>query len=304
MSTNTISISITDVITRIANSHLATEKKTERFAEAYQNKDKAEVLQSIKDYCDQFDSDWAYYKQKREAMSFSVENDNWEAPAPDMQADEKKKEEIAMKKEIYSGKEETAQIMPAWKEGTVGEHTGTIIGIKGNGGWKQLRIVDENRALYEVGVWTLAKVDPQFNFTNDKGEQDNACERSRVSKVVCKIIGHGPDGDIYSDCYNHFDDLAGSPATIIGNLIAKSVQIKFQAVPNERWDGRKPSKRFKVLFAQQKLSDACVDEFGGFVDDFASLPTGDEPEQVQYNDAIDSRVKKNFAPRPTEDAVC
>lgn len=304
MSTNTAVMSYESVVSRILESKASDLRKAKYLADAARNMDRPDDLIKVHAMVVEFDKDFEASLRARNAQRMTDKEANNNVFVPDMKGDEKKKEEIKMTKALYNGKEETAIIKKAFKRGTEGEHTVTLIGVKGNNGWKQLRFVDENYALYETGVWTLVDVDPKFNFTTDDGEELNACELSRISKVVCRIIGHGSDGDIYGNAYNKLDDMEGSPAEILKKLIADKVQLKVAALPNGRWDGKKPSKEFKLYFCEPTLDEACVEQFGGFVDDFDNLPTGDEPETVSYNDHIDSSVKKNFAPRPTEEAAC
>ena len=267
---NTISISPDSVIARINCSKMPPLAKEHKISIVNKNTDRNEVLLEMLEFCNTFDKDYEANLRKREAQSFNTKTDNWEAPAPDMtkshmSAEDKRKEAREAAKANLLARRQARKQMAINKKLEFGIGLHEVVVVDGNFSSNN----DE---------WMWIKIqDVSSNFTSTFSwyvgpDSENKCVSDKLVKYMRSEDETIPTID---ECGDELDWIE-TMITTKKHFFVKSSISKYD-----------PTKLYHM--------------FNHFDDELDEEASDDKPEEVEYNDAIDSRVKKNYAPRPTED---
>lgn len=271
MTTNTITLE--SVIARINSSNCKPLRKEQQISVAKKNADRIDVLKDIIAYCENFDKEFEANARKREAQAFNMKTDNWEAPAPDMTKNKKSAEEIR-KEAREQAKANLLARRQARKQAAINKKLEFGIGL-------HEVVVVEGNFCTNNDDWMWIKIrDVASNFTSTFSwyvgpDSEHKCVSDKLVKYMRSEDETIPTIDECGDELDWIEEMA------------KTEHHFFVKTSISKYD---PTKLYHM--------------FNHFEEE-DEVPSDEETEDVSYNDAIDSRVKNNYAPRPTEDeAIC
>lgn len=268
-----MTITLTSVIDRINSSKMKALRKELYISNATKNAEREDVLMDIINYCNTFDKDYEDNLRRRESQSFNVKTDNWEAPAPDMTKNKKSAEEIR-KEAREQAKANLLARRQARKQAAINKKLEFGVGL-------HEVVVVEGNFCTNNDDWMWIKIrDVASNFTSTFSwyvgpDSEHRCVSDKLVKYMRSEDETIPTIDECGDELDWIEEMAKSEH----HFFVKSSISKYD-----------PTKLYHM--------------FNHFEEEDEVASSDAESEDVSYNDAIDSRVKNNYAPRPTEEAVC